>query len=302
MTTRLWVILGLALLLGAVLANCFFVVDQRQQAVVVNLGSPVRTINAAVKNPAISDDPGPGLKLKAPWEQVVILDRRNQMLEPDKAEEAITVDQVRLAVDVFLRYRITDPLQFYQTLHSEEFAKGRLEPLLNASLRQVVGAATSTEVISQKRAALMAQTLAVVRQRAAQDHFGIEVIDVRIKRADLPTQNQQAVFGRMTTNLQQQAAQILAQGEQQKREIMAGADKEVTVTVATATQEASTTRGEGDAQRATIFAKSFGRDPSFAAFWRSMQAYKAALGDGTTMVLSPDSDFFKYFKQGPGKK
>nr|MBP7650957.1 protease modulator HflC [Phenylobacterium sp.] len=148
-----------------------------------------------------------------------------------------------------------------------------------------------------------AQTKVDVAKRASSSRLGIEIIDVRIKRADLPAANQAAVYRRMQTSRQQEAAQRRAEGEQKKREIIAGADKEVAITLATATEEAETTRGEGDAQRTRIFAQSFGRDPSFAAFYRSMAAYEASLGQGdTTMVLSPDSAFFKYFDRGPNAR
>ena len=229
-----WLIV--AFVIGVVIANAFFIVDQRQQVVVVNLGEPVRVINP----PGAYD---PGLKLKIPFvESLVTLDKRNQAIEASK-EEVISADQQRLVVDAFLRYRISNPLQYYRTLRDESTAADRIEPLINSSLRQVLGAATANEIISQKRDALMAATLQDVRSRAARSHFGIEVIDFRIKRADLPTANQQAVYARMRSNLQQQAAQIRAVGEQNRREIVADADKQVTITLATATEESFTTRG-----------------------------------------------------------
>jgi len=292
MNRRLLLIIALAFAVGILAANTFFIVDQRRQVVVVNLGEPVRVINP----PGAYD---PGLKLKIPLvESLVVLDKRNQALEAAK-EEVISADQQRLVVDAFVRYRIANPLQYYRTLRNEEVAADRLEPLINSSLRQVLGAATANEIISQKRDALMAMTLADVRARAARSRLGIEVIDLRIKRADLPAANQQAVYQRMRSNLQQQAAQIRAEGEASNREIVADADKQVTITLATATEEAFSTRGEGDSQSAAIFAASFGKDPSFAAFYRSMQAYEGAFANNnTTLVLSPDSDFFKYFKNG----
>lgn len=276
-----------------VLMNTFFVVEQRQQAIVVRFGEPVRVINAP-------SAPAPGLKLKAPFiENVVKLDKRNLSLEADQ-EEVIAADQERLVVDSFIRYRISNPLQYYRTLRDERTASDRIERLVNSSLRQVLGTATSNEIISGRRGALMQQAKADVIRRANSSRLGIEVIDLRIKRADLPAANQAAVYRRMQTSRQQEAAQIRAIGEQQKREISAGADKEVAITLATASEEAQRTRGEGDAQRTRIFADSFGKDPGFAAFYRSMQAYEASLGQGdTTMVLSPDSAFFRYFERGP---
>src|SRR5690606_31027593 len=210
-------------------------------------------------------------------------------------------DQERLVVDAFVRYRIDDPLQYFRTLREERIANDRIERLVNSSLRQVLGTATSTDIISGRRGELMQRILQDVSNRAESSRLGIQIIDVRIKRADLPQANQAAVFRRMQTSRQQEAAQIRAQGEQRKREIIASADKEVAITLATATEEAERTRGAGDAQRTRIFADSFGRDPGFASFYRSMQAYEAAFAQGdTTMVLSPDSQFFRYFERGPG--
>lgn len=296
MNARLWLGIGLALGLVILTANTVFIVDQRQQAVVINLGQPVRVINP----PGAYD---PGLKMKIPFvESVVRFDKRNQSLEAPQ-EEIISADQQRLVVDAFVRYRVADPLRFYRTLRDEQVAADRLEPLINSSLRQFLGAASAAEIISQRRDALMAQTLADVRARAARSGLGIEVIDLRIKRADLPAPNQEAVFNRMRTSLQQQAAQIRGQGEATKREIMADADKQVTITLAAANEESFATEGEGDAESARLFAASFGKDPSFAAFYRSLQAYEGSLADGdTTMVLSPDSDFFKYFRKGPNAR
>ena len=277
-----------------VLANTLFVVDQRQQAIVVRLGEPVRVIHAP---PGAA---GAGLNFKTPFmENVIKFDRRNLALEADQ-EEVLTSDQQRLVVDAFLRYRISDPLQYYRTLRDERTAQDRLERLVNSSVRQVLGSASATDVISGRRALLMQQSKVDVERRAKASRLGIEVIDVRIKRADLPANNQASVYRRMQTQRQQIAAQTRAQGEQQKREIIAGADKDVAITLATAQQEGETTRGEGDALRTRIFAQAFGKDPSFAAFYRSMQAYEAGIGQGdATLVLSPDSAFFRYFERGP---
>lgn len=297
MNRRLLIWAGAALAVLVVMANTGFIVSQTQQAIVVNLGQPVRVIN----EPGRADNPG--LKFKAPFvESVVLLDKRNQAIDA-RGEEIISRDQQRLVVDAFVRYRISNPLEFYRTLRSETNAAGLIEPLINSSLRQVLGSTTATDIISGRRDALMAQTLAYVRARAARSHYGIDVIDVRIKRADLPAANQQAVYQRMKSNLEQQAAQIRAVGEQNRREIVAEADKEVTVTLADATAQAYATRGQGDALSTKIFAASFGKDPRFAAFYRSMQAYDGAFSDtDTTMVLSPSSDFFKYFQKGPNAR
>lgn len=259
------------------LGSTIYQVDQLQQALVVRFGDPIRVVRA------------PGLHLKAPFlDRVIKFDNRNIALNADQ-EEVIAADQERLVVDAFVRYRITDPRQFYKTLRDETVAHDRLERIVNASLRQTIGRANSEEVIAGKRAIVMAAIRDEVGRQVRASNLGVQIIDVRIKRADLPEANQKAVFERMQTARQQEAAQTRAIGEQQKREI-----------VATATEEAEKIRGEGDARRAELFAASFGRDPSFAAFYRSMQAYEASLGQGdTTLVLSPDSAFFKYFQKGP---
>jgi len=277
-----------------ILANSLFVVEQRQQAIVLRFGQPVRVIHAP-------GQPGAGLNFKQPFvENVVKFDRRNLALEADQ-EEVISADQKRLVVDAFLRYRISDPLQYYRTLRDERTAQDRLERLVNSSLREVLGQINQSDIISGQRDRLMRQSKLDVSRRAKESRLGIEIIDFRIKRADLPSANQASVYRRMQTQRQQIAAQYRAQGEQQKREIIANADKEVVITIATAQQEGETTRGEGDSQRTRIFAQAFGKDPAFASFYRSMQAYEAGLGQGdTTLVLSPDSAFFKYFEQGPG--
>lgn len=293
MSRRLWTYLIVGIGALVVLANTLFVVDQREQAIVLRFGEPVRVVNAPGR-------PGAGLNAKLPfWENVIKFDRRNLALESQQ-EEIITADQQRLVVDAFVRYRISDPLAFYRSLRDERTATDRIERLVNSSLRQVLGSAPQSEIISGGRGRLMQLARQDVARRAAASRFGIEVIDVRIRRADLPDENQPNVFRRMQTSRQQEAARIRAQGEQQKREIIASADREVTITLAQAQEQGETVRGEGDAMRTRIFAQSFGRDPSFAAFWRSMQAYEASLGQGdTTMVLSPNSAFFRYFERGP---
>jgi membrane protease subunit HflC len=268
---------GVAAVALVILANvCLFKVDQRQQALIVRFGDPVRTVLT------------PGLHVKSPFETVLKFDRRNIALNANE-EEVTAADQERLVVDAFVRYRITDPRQFYRTLGTEGVAKDRLESIVNAALREEVGRSTSEDVIAGKRAQVMAAIRTKVSGQVAASNLGVEIIDVRIKRADLPPANEQAVFERMQTARKQEAAELRAMGEQKRREI-----------VATAYEEAETIRGDADAQRAQMFASSFGRDPGFASFYRSMQAYEAALGKGdTTLVLSPDSAFFRYFEKGP---
>ncbi len=292
MTSRLLMPALLAFGLLLLAFNTLFIVDQREQVVVVRFGDPVRVINASGKSA--------GLNFKAPFlEQVIRFDRRNIALEADK-EEVITSLQERLVVDAFVRYRIAEPLQFYRTLRDERIAADRIERLVNSSLRQVLGSATAADIISGRRAQLMQQAKLDVDKRAKASRLGIHVIDLRIRRADLPTQNREAVFRRMSTSRQQEAARVRALGEQQKREIMAGANKEVAITLATARERAGQITGEGDAVRTRIFAQSFGKDPAFASFFRTMQAYEQSFANSeTTMVLSPDSAFFRYFEKGP---
>ncbi|ATQ42327.1 protease modulator HflC [Caulobacter mirabilis] len=267
-----------------VASQTFYVVDQTHQALVIRVGEIVRVVNAP------GADDGPGLKVKIPFfESRILFDKRN--LTQETTEEEITAgNKERLVVDAFLRYRISDPQRFYTALGDSKTAEARLEQRLNAALREQLGTADSEEIISSKRGALMAATRANLARQAQTSRLGIEVIDVRIRRADLPAANQTAVFERMRTARLQEATRIRAEGEQKRKEI-----------VAAATGEAETIRGEGDAERAKLFASSFGKDPNFASFYRSMQAYEASMGQGdATLVLSPDSAFFKYFGRGPG--
>lgn len=269
---------GVGALFLLILANfTLFKVDQRQQALIVRLGDPVRTVRE------------PGLHVKSPFDTVIRFDKRNIEMKNAQPEEVTAADQERLVVDAFVRYRITDPRQFYRALGQETVAADRLDRIVNAALREEIGRSTSEEVIAGKRAQVMAAIRARVARQVAASNLGVQIIDVRIKRADLPPTNEQAVFERMQTARKQEAAELRAIGEQKRREI-----------VATAYEEAEKIRGDADAQRAQLFAESFGRDPGFAAFYRSMSAYEKALGQGdTTLVLSPDSAFFKYFEKGP---
>jgi len=265
-----------------VLGQTFYVVDQTKQALVIRLGEVVRTVN-------VDADDGPGLKMKVPFlETRLLFDKRNQALQGAR-QEILTANQERLMVEAFVRYRINDPQRFYTGLGDDRAAKDRLNSVVNASLRQVLGSASSEDIISARRDQLTRQVRDDLATRANRSRLGLRVIDVRLRSADLPEANQDAVFDRMKTARQQEAARIRAEGAQRQREI-----------VATATQEGATIRGEADAERARIFASSFGKDPSFAAYYRSLQAYEASLDQNTTLVLSPDSAFFRYFQRGPG--
>jgi membrane protease subunit HflC len=280
----------IVVLIGAlfVVYLSLFTVHQTRQALVVRLGDPIRTITE------------PGLHVKVPIiDNVIYVDNRILDLE-NAAQEVIASDQKRLVVDAFARYRIRNPLLFYQRVSTIEGANSRLSTLLNASLRRVLGAATLTHVVRDDRAALMARVREELDREAAD--FGIQVVDVRIRRADLPEQNSQAVYQRMQTERQREATEFRAQGNQKKEEIRARADRDVTVLIAEETARAEQARGEGDAERNRIFAESFGKDPGFFSFYRSMQAYEQGLkANDTRLVLRPDSDFFKYFADPAGR-
>jgi modulator of FtsH protease HflC len=280
-----------AIVLIALIAgySTLFTVYQTRQALVVRLGQPIRVITQ------------PGLNFKLPFlDSVIPIDKRILDLE-NPAQEVIASDQKRLVVDAFARYRIQDALKFYQTVGSIEGANSRLSTLLNSALRRVLGEATLTQVVRDQREELMAR----VRQQLENEAqgFGIAITDVRIRRADLPEQNSQAVYQRMQTERQREAAEFRAQGSQRSQEIRAKADRDVTVLIAEATSTGEQIRGQGDGDRNRIFAEAFGRDQDFFAFYRSMQAYEAGLRhNDTPMLLKPDSEFFRYFVDPSGKR
>jgi membrane protease subunit HflC len=280
----------LVVILAAVLLgySALFTVYQTQQAIVVRLGQPVDVVTA------------PGLNFKWPLiESVIGIDKRILDLE-NPAQEVIASDQKRLVVDAFARYRIENALKFYQTVNTIAGANSQLSVLLNAALRRVLGEATLTHVVRDDRAALMARVRDQLDREARV--YGIQVVDVRIRRADLPEQNSQAVYQRMQTERQREAAEFRAQGSQKSQEIRSKADRDVTVLVAEATSKAEQLRGEGDGERNRIFAEAFGKDPDFFAFYRSMQAYETGMRQNDTrMVLQPDSEFFRYFVDPSGK-
>jgi membrane protease subunit HflC len=278
----------LALVILIVGYSSLFTVYQTRQALVVRLGNPLRVVTQ------------PGLHAKLPLiDSVIYIDKRILDLE-NSSQEVIASDQKRLVVDAFARYRIHDALKFYQTVSSVEGANSRLSPFLNSALRRVLGEATLTHVVRDARAQLMARVREQLDHEAQQ--FGITVVDVRIRRADLPEQNSQAVYKRMQTEREREAQEFRSQGTQRAQEIRARADRDVTVLVAEATSKSEQTRGEGDAERNRIFAEAFGKDPDFFIFYRSMQAYETGLRQGDTrLVIRPDSEFFRYFSDPNGK-
>jgi membrane protease subunit HflC len=284
------ILLVLLVAAGLAVYSSAYIVHQNEQALVLRLGDPT-----ARKDPIQK----PGLHWKWPVvETVEYFDKR--ILDIDTEPQTVIVaDKKQLVVDSFARYRITDPLKYYQKLRNEQGARSRLGTVLDSSLRLVLGSATIEGVVRDKRAELMEEIQRRVNQDAKE--LGVEIVDVRIMRADLPKAISEAIYKRMQTERQQEASQFRAEGEEQLRRIKADADRQVTVLRAEATRDAEKIRGEGDAERNRIFAEAFGKDPGFFEFYRSMQAYERGLKAGETrMVISPDSEFFKYFNSDTG--
>jgi membrane protease subunit HflC len=290
MDRRLLVVLAVVLVLaGFALTNAVFIVDQTEQALVLQFGQPRRVIRT------------PGLWAKRPFlEDVRRYDNRLLDFEPPLEErpEVTVSDQKRLVVDTYTRYRITDPLLFYQTVNTEAAVRARLSAMVNGSLRRVLGNVTLSALLSHERPAIMKQIRDEVSEQGK--GFGIDVIDVRIRRADLPEENSQAIFARMVSERQQQAAQYRGEGAEAAQTVRANADRERTIIVAEAQRSAQRVRGDGDAESIRIYADAFGQDKEFFAFYRSMQAYRDALnGRSTSFVLTPGSGFFRFFEK-PG--
>lgn len=276
-----------ALLVAIVAYMSLFTVQQTEQTIVLQFGKPVDVVT------------DPGLHFKAPWNSVINIDKRILDLE-NPSQEVIASDQKRLVVDAFARYRIKDALRFYQSVGSIQAANLQLTSLLNAALRRVLGEVNFITVVRDEREKLMGRIREQLDHEA--DGYGIEVVDVRIRRADLPEQNSQAVYQRMQTERQREAAEFRAQGGQKAQEIRSKADREATVIIAEANSQAEQTRGVGDAERNRLFAEAYGKDPDFFAFYRSMTAYENGLKkDDTRFLLRPDSDFFRYFGHPSGK-
>ncbi len=283
MNRRVLVILAIAVAaLGIVASGAVFTVHQTEQALVLQFGEPKRVIRE------------PGLKFKIPFiQEVKSFDKRILAFDAP-AEEVIASDQKRLVVDAFLRFKIVDPLKFYQSVRDERIARSRLDSILDSSLRRVLGREDFSTVLSGERATLMNEIADAVNEETAS--FGINVIDVRIKRDDLPTANRDAIYRQMQAEREREAKEFRAQGAEIAQRVRAEADREKTVLLAEAQRESEILRGQGDGQVVRIFADAFGRDIDFFTFYRSMLAYREALGgDDTSMVLSPDSEFFRYF-------
>jgi membrane protease subunit HflC len=260
-----------------------FTVPAWMQAMVVQLGDPVRDVRE------------PGLYWKIPFvQQVTYFDRR--LLDYDAApKEILTRDKQQLVVDNYSRWRIVDPLQFYRTVRDERGAQSRLDDIVYSNLRETLGRHTLREIVSEQRAALLEEVTKRSDIRARE--YGIEIVDVRIKRADLPEKNELNVFNRMRTERERQAKKYRAEGDEEARKIRSSADKEVQILMADARQKAEVIRGEGDAQATHIFADAYGRDPEFYTFVRTLDAYRRTLATGTTAILSPDSDFLQLMRR-----
>ena len=276
------IVLPLIIILAAISFFSIFIVKETNQAIVLQFGDPKKIITS------------PGFQIKLPFIQnVVFLDRRILSLDPPP-EEVIASDQKRLIVDAFARFKIVDPLKFYISVGNERVARSRLATIINSRLRSVLGKQSLATLLSEDRTKQMAIIQEGVNNEA--EKFGIEIIDVRIKRADLPQANSEAIYRRMQTEREREAKEFRARGAEMAVTITSTADKEVTVILAEAKKNSEIMKGEGDGQRNRIFAEAFGRDPEFFAFYRAMQAYeKALIGGDTSLILSPDSEFFKYF-------
>ena len=270
------------ILIGVVIFQSLFIVQEISQAIVLQFGDPKKIVTKA------------GLNFKIPFIQnVVYLDKRILNLDNDP-EEVIAADQKRLIVDAFARFKIVDPLKFYISVGNERVARSRLSTIINSRIRGVLGTQELATLLSTDRARQMQIIQSQVNDEAK--NFGINIVDVRIKRADLPPANSEAIYKRMQTEREREAKEFRAQGAEIAQKIRSTADKDVTVILAQANKKSEIMKGEGDGQRNKIFADAFGRDPQFFAFYRAMQAYeKALIGGETSLVLSPDSDFFKFF-------
>ncbi len=276
-------ILGIVIIaLGVLAFSAVFTVHQTKQVLVLQFGEPIKSITE------------PGLHFKLPFLQnVVEIERRILSFDPP-AETVILSDQKRLVVDAFVRYQIDDPLKFYQTVRSERGVLSRLNGVVDSSLRQVLGNVSLLTVLSDERSKIMNDIKLGVNTVA--QRFGIKIIDVRLRRADLPDQAAQAIYARMRSEREREAREKRAQGFEKAQQIRSSADRERTVLLAEAEKQSEITRGDGDKTAITVYADAFGHDPEFYAFYRSMQAYRKAFADDdTTMVLSPDSEFFRYF-------
>lgn len=278
-TKKILIIASIALVL---FANSMFTIDQRQQVLILQFGEAIRVINT------------PGIKFKLPFLQnAIFFDKR--IIDLGIADqEVIASDQKRLIINAFAKYQIIDPLKFYTTVGSLQGLSSKLSGILDSSLRQVIGEGTLSELLTENRGVVMTKIKEAVSRES--EIFGINIVDVRIMRADLPKENSDAIFARMQTAREKEAREIRAKGAEEASKIRAEADKQKTIILAEANKQSDLARGSGEAEATRIYANSYGRDPEFADFYRSMNAYKEAFkSDKTKMIISPDGEFFKYF-------
>ena len=287
MTRNITIGVGGLILFG--IFSSFFTVNQTQQALVLQFGEPKRIIQ------------DPGLAFKLPFIQdAIFYESRVLSLIPQDAEEVILADQKRIQIDAYARYRIEDPLLFFQTVRNEIGARARLESIIDSSVRRVLGSETLASILTGERENINGSIRDEVN--ASVDSLGIEIIDVRLRRADYPESTSQNIFNRMKSEREREAKEFRATGDEEAQKIRADAEKTRTVIVAEAKREAQEVRGQGDSNAIRIYAGSFGQDPEFFSFYRSMEAYRKSIGEsGTSMVLSPNSSFFRYFKDKDGK-
>ena len=282
------IIIGVGGLILFGIFSSFFTVNQTQQALVLQFGEPKRIIQ------------DPGLAFKLPFIQdAIFYESRVLSLIPQDAEEVILADQKRIQIDAYARYRIEDPLLFFQTVRNELGARARLESIIDSSVRRVLGSETLASILTGERENINGSIRDEVN--ASVDSLGIEIIDVRLRRADYPESTSQNIFNRMKSEREREAKEFRATGDEEAQKIRADAEKTRTVIVAEAKREAQEVRGQGDSNAIRIYADSFGQDPEFFSFYRSMEAYRKSIGEsGTSMVLSPNSSFFRYFKDKDG--
>ena len=283
-------LIGVAVLIAVVLivgSSALYTIQETEQGIVLQFGDPKDVVTE------------PGLHFKLPFIQNVVIYDKRVLLFENPSQEVIASDQKRLVIDAFAFYRITNPLEFYQAVGTEDIARARLSNLLNASMRQLIGTVPLVDVISGERERLMNDIRTRINREALQ--FGVDVIDVRIKRADLPAENSQAIYQRMQTEREREAREIRAQGEEQSLRIRAEADRTRTVLISVAERQSEILRGEGDGEAVRIFADAYGEDVEFFTFYRTMQAYREALNaDDTTIIMSPDGDFLQFLNNAQG--
>ena len=269
--------------IAATASSALFIVNETQQALVIQFGEPKRTVNQ------------PGLKFKLPFIQdVIFFEKRVLSFIPDEGEEAILKDQKRLKVDTYARFKIVDPLRFYQSVRNEIEARKQLDTIVDSALREELGLRGLKEILSEQRNSITKNIRDQVNIKART--LGMEIIDVQIRRADYPEVTSQAIFARMISERERIAREFRATGEEEAQKIRASAEKQRVVTVADGARQSQEIRGAGDAEAIRIYAEAFGQDPEFFSFYRSMEAYKKSFNQDDTMVINPTGDFFKFFE------